>query len=105
LVKPLRIYRDVCYFEDGGRHLGFSQILHFTGRSAVGAMLLNFIKIGQKVASIQRLKNGLQSSVRARASSDVLRRIGTVCGNDLAVAIIMQNFVEIDALVLIIRNV
>jgi len=104
LVKPLRIYRDVCYFEDGGRHLGFSQILRFTGRSAVEAMLLNFIKIGQKVASIQRL-NGLQSSVRARASSHVLRRIGTVCGNDLAVAIIMQNFVEIDALVLIIRNV
>ena len=56
LVKPLQIYRDFCDFQDAGcRHIGFSKILNFNGRSATRgqcASLSNFIKIGQTVAEI-----------------------------------------------------
>jgi len=58
----LRTYRDFCDFEDGGRrHVGFSKIRNFYGRSPVVGQYVtvpNFVKIGHTVAEIWRF-NGL----------------------------------------------
>jgi len=42
-------YRDFCDFEDGGRrHLGFSKIRNFYGRSRVGGQYSSMCQISSK---------------------------------------------------------
>ena len=54
-VKPLRRYRNFCDFQDGGRrHLGFSKIRNFNGRSAVRSEFASPCQISSK--SIKRLQ-------------------------------------------------
>jgi len=53
--KPLRRYRDFCDFQDGGhRHLGFSKIRNFDGRSAVRGEFASPCQISSK--SVKRLQ-------------------------------------------------
>jgi len=55
MVKPLRRYRDICDFRDGGcRHLEFSKIPNFNGLSAVGGRYASTFQISSK--SVKRLQ-------------------------------------------------
>jgi len=100
-------YRGFCDFQDSGRrHLGFSKIRNFNGRFAVRGQYASKRQISSKsarqtVAEIWRF-NGIFQNGGRPPSWIRSARIGVTDVEYLLVSIILQNFVEIDAVVSII---
>ena len=85
-------------FQDGGsRHLGFSKIRNFNGRSAVGVQCALLYQISSK--SVKQLQRYGDLTVFKMAAVCRLRFVGTTHDEFLMVSVVMQTFVEIDALV------
>jgi len=102
LVKPLRRYRDFCDFQDGGyRHLEFSKIQNFNGRSTVGSQCALSCQFSSK--SVKRLQRYIDLTFfqnGGRSPSWICwAPIGTTHDDHLMVSIVVQNLVEIDAVV------
>jgi len=96
-------YRDFCDFQDGGRrHLGLSKIRNFNGRSAVGGKYASSCQISSK--SVKRLQRYGDLTVFFQnggrpPSSICCAPIGITHDDHLMVSIVVQNLVEIDAVV------
>jgi len=100
----LRRYRDFCDFQyGGGRHLEFSKIQNFNGRSAVRGQCASSCQISSK--SVKRLQRYGDLTVflnGGRPPSWICwAPIGTTHDDFLMVSIVVQTLVEIDAVVLI----
>jgi len=103
-------YGDIAIsviLQDGGRrHFGFSKIRNFNGRFAVRGQyaskrLISSKSVSQTVAEISRF-NGIFPNGGRPPSWIRWARIAVISVEYLVVSIILQNFVEIDAVVLII---
>jgi len=69
----LRRYRDFCDFQNGGcRHLEFSKIQNFNGRSAVGANMRDRAKFHQNWS------NGCRDGDLSVFKMAAIRRLGFV---------------------------
>jgi len=97
---------DIAFFvifQDGGRrHFGFSKIRNFNGRSAVRGQCASLYQILSK--SVKRLQRYSDLTVffqnGGRPPSWICWvPIGTTHGDHLMVSIVVQNLVEIDAVV------
>jgi len=87
----LRRYGDFCDFKDGGcRHLGFLEIRYFNGQSAVGGQYASSCQISSK--SVKRLQRYDDLTV-------FLWELNGTTHDDYLVYIVVQNLVEIDAVV------
>ena len=103
-------YGDIAIFvifQDGGRrHFGFSEIRNFNGRSAVGGQYASLYQILSK--SVKRLQRYSDLTVfhnGGRPPSWICwAPISTTHDDFLMVSIVVQNLVEIDAVVSITWN-
>jgi len=98
-------YGDIAIFvifQDGGRrHFGFSKIRNFNGRSAVRGQCASLYQILSKsVKRLQRYGNLTFCLNGGRPPSWIsLAPIRTTRDDHLIVSIVVQNLVEIDAVV------
>ena len=97
-------YGDIAIFvifQDGGRrHFGFSEIRNFNGPFAVGGQILS-----KSVKRLQRYGDlPVFSKWRPSAIWICWAPIGTTHDDHFMVSIIVQNLVEIDAVVSITRG-
>jgi len=114
--RPSAIYRSNRYgdiaifviFQDGGRrYFWFAKVQHFIDRSAVRGQYASLYQILSK--SVKRLQRYSDLKVffkmaAVRHLGFVGRRFGTTHDELLMVSIVVQNLVEIDAVVLITWN-
>ena len=101
-VKPLHGYRNFCDFQDGGRrHFGFSKIRNFNISSAVRGQYVSSCQISSKlVKQLQRYGNLPFLLNGGRPPSWICwAPIGATYDDRLVVSIVMQNLVQIDAVV------
>jgi len=92
----------VFFFQDGGgRHFGFSKIRNFNGRSAVGGQYASSYQILSKsVKRLQRYSDLTVFQNGGRPPSWICwAPIGATHDDRLMVSIVVQNSVEIDAVV------
>jgi len=98
----LRRYRDFC----DGRHLVFLKFWYFNGRSTVRGQHASLYQISSN--SVKRLQRYGDLTVflsNGRPPSWIRwARIGTTLDDNLMVSIVVQNLVEIDAVVSITWN-
>ena len=97
-----------CDFQYGGRrHLGFSKIGNFNGRFAVRGQYASPCKMssksGKRLPRYGDLTVFFQNGGRP-PSWTCWARIRTILDDNLVVSILMQNLVEIDAVVSIVWN-
>jgi len=101
----LNRYGDIAIFvifQDGGRrHFGFSKIRNFNGRSTVRGQYASLYQISSKsVKRLQRYGNLTFFQHGGRPPSWISwAPIGTTHEDQLRVSIVVQNLVEIDAVV------
>jgi len=97
-------YGDIAIFvifQDGGRrHFGFSKIRNFNGRSAVRGQYASLYQILSKsVKRLQRYGNLTFLNGGRPPSWISWAPIGTTHDDNLMVSVVLQNLVEIDAVV------